>query len=280
MSIDTAETPIKYTTFVSFDIETTGFSPIKDRIVEIGAVKFQNQKIIDTFQELIDPKMPISPGATAVNGITDDMVLGKPTIDEILPRFNSFLRRNIPVAHNAPFDVGFLSYDISRLNLEASDRPVLDTCAIPKRVFPSFFSYSLENLAYALNIKSRIFHRALADSEVCMKLFLKCILNMGDPGQITLKDVLSVNGPALCLRTGEITFEVPFMPLKEALETGDSIGIIYQDARGSVTTRRIVPLSVGLFRGITMVEAFCSLRQDKRNFRLDRILEIKSGQDA
>ena len=116
MSIETSETAVKDITFVSFDIETTGLSPIKDRIVEIGAVKFKNQKIIDTFQEFVDPKMPISPGASAVNGITDDMVLGKATIEEILPRFNSFLGRNIPVAHNAPFDVGFLSYDISRLN--------------------------------------------------------------------------------------------------------------------------------------------------------------------
>jgi hypothetical protein len=138
----------------------------------------------------------------------------------------------------------------------------------------------LENLAYALNIESREFHRALADSEVCMQIFIQCILNMGHPEKITLKDVLSVNGPALCLRTGEITFEGPFMPLEAALETGDSIEIIYQDARGSITTRRIVPLSVGLYRGIMMVEAFCSLRQDKRNFRLDRILEIRSGQDA
>ena len=98
--------------FVAFDIETTGLTPVVDRIVEIGAVKFRNRKIIDTFQELIDPEMPISPGAFAVNGITDDMVRGKPVIEHVLPGFVDFLGQAIPMAHNSPFDIGFLSYDI------------------------------------------------------------------------------------------------------------------------------------------------------------------------
>ena len=160
--------PIKEITFVAFDIETTGLMPVVNRIVEIGAVKFNSKEVIDTFQELIDPKMPISPGATAVNGITDDMVAGMPTIEQVLPHFVQFIENAIPVAHNAPFDVGFLSYDISRLNLEPADQPILDTCTIPKRVFPGLYSYSLENLAGSLRIKSKEFHRALADAKACM----------------------------------------------------------------------------------------------------------------
>jgi DNA polymerase III alpha subunit (gram-positive type) len=81
---------IKDIIFVAFDIETTGLTPVVDRIVEIGAVKLQNKKIIDTFQELIDPEMPIDPRATAVNNITNDMVRGKPTIEQVLPQFLSY----------------------------------------------------------------------------------------------------------------------------------------------------------------------------------------------
>ena len=262
-------------TFVALDIETTGLSPFIDRIVEIGAVKFRNGKVLDTFQELIDPEMPISPGAMAVNGISDNMVVGKPTIGEVLPRFLSFLSEAVPVAHNAPFDVGFLSYDISRLNLTATEKPVLDTCAIPKRIFPSLYSYSLVNLAGALDIRSKEFHRALADARVCMEILIKCLAETGDPGRLTMTDVLAVNGPALRLSTGEVTFEGPFKPLQKALDSGNPMEILYQDARGAVTIRQITPLSVGLVRGITMIEAFCELRRGKRNFRLDRILEIK-----
>jgi DNA polymerase-3 subunit epsilon len=267
--------PIKNTTFVAFDIETTGLTPVVDRIVEIGAVKFRNRKIIDTFQELIDPEMPISPGAFAVNGITDDMVRGKPAIEHVLPEFVDFLGQAIPMAHNSPFDIGFLSYDISRLNLKVTHNPVLDTCAIPKKIFPQFYSYSLENLARDLEIKSEEFHRALADARVCMEIFCKCIEEMGGPDQFTLEDVLEINGPSLDFNTGEIIFDEPFQPLKEALESGNSVEIVYQDSRGSTTTREITPLAVGLSRGRVIIEAFCHLRRDKRNFRIDRIIEIR-----
>ncbi len=269
-----ADSAVSNITFAAIDIETTGLTPVVDRIVEIGAVKFRNGKVLDTFQELIDPEMPISPGAFAVNGISDDMVRGKPTIDQILPQFLDFVDDSIPIAHNAPFDVGFLSYEISRLNLNASEKPILDTCAIPKKVFPHFYSYSLENLAKGLHIKSDSFHRALADAMVCKEIFFKCLDEMGNPDQLTLEDVLAVNGPALSFNMSEIIFDEPFLPLKDALESGNPVEIVYQDAGGSVTNRQITPFAVGLFRGTVMIEAFCHLRQDKRNFRLDRILEI------
>ena len=121
--------------FFALDIETTGLTPVVDQIVEIGTVRFQGDEIIDTFEAFVDPGMPVSSGASAVNGITDDMVRGKPPIEEVFPRFIDFMGLDIPVAHHAPFDVGFLSYDISRLNLAVPDKPVLNTCVIPKSLF-------------------------------------------------------------------------------------------------------------------------------------------------
>jgi DNA polymerase-3 subunit epsilon len=261
--------------FVAFDIETTGLTPVVDRIVEIGAIKFRNGDVLETFQELIDPQMPISPGAFAVNGITDEMVRGKPTIDEVLPRFIEFLGESVPVAHHAPFDVGFLTYDISRLNLTPADNPVLDTCTIPKQLFPHAHGYSLEHLVAFLNIPAGVFHRALADAEACMELFNRCVDEMGRPEQTTIEDILDLNGPPLSLCSGEIMIEEPFLPVKRALEKGDELEIRYQNARGTISIRKITPLSIGLFRGTAMIEAFCHFCNDKRNFRMDRILEIR-----
>jgi len=261
--------------FVALDIETTGLTPVVDRIVEIGAVKFRNGEVIETFQELIDPQMPISPGAFAVNGITDEMVKGKPTIDDVLPRFIEFLGEAVLIAHNSPFDVGFLSYDISRLDLTLADKPVLDTCAIPKRLFPGAYSYSLENLVAFLDIQRDDFHRALADATACMRLFNRCVAEMGGPGRVTLQDMLEANGPPLSLSSGDMILDESYQPLKAALETGDEVSIVYRDARGTMSDRTITPLSIGLSRGTAMIEAFCHLRQDKRNFRLDRIIEIR-----
>jgi len=266
---------IRNTTFVAFDLETTGLIPVVDRIVEIGAVRFRTGKVLDTFQTLVDPEMPIPPGATATNGITDDMLKGQPTIEKVLPRFMDFLGQDIPVAHHAPFDVGFLTYDISRLNLTPADRPVLDTCIIPKSLFPHAHGYSLEHLVSFLNIPAGVLHRALADAEGCMGLFNRCVDEMGGPEHTTIEDILALNGPALSLCSGEIVLDEAFHPLKKALENGGKVQIRYQNASGTVSVRRITPLSIGLFRGTAMIEAFCHLRNDKRNFRLDRILEIR-----
>ena len=98
---------------------------------------------------------------------------------------------------------------------------------------------------------------------------------MGDPDQLTLQDILDVNGPGLDFDPGEITLDEAFLPLKEAMESGTSLEIVYQDATGAITVRQITPLTMGLGRNTAMLEAFCHIRQDTRNFRLDRILEIR-----
>lgn len=265
----------RHTTFIAFDIETTGLTPVVDRIVEIGAVRFQGGEVLDTFQELVDPGMPISLGASSVNGITDEMVQGKPTIEEVLPRFLEFLGDAAPVAHHAPFDVGFLAYEISRLNLAIPDKPVLDTCVIPKRLFPHAGSYSLENLAGFFGIKSETFHRALADAMVCMEILNRCVAEMGGPGQVSLSEILEMNGPSVSLCSGGIVLDESCHPLQAAIENGNKMEITYRDARGALSARTITPLSLGVFRGAVMMEAFCHLRKGKRNFRLDRIVEIR-----
>ena len=267
--------PLTNITFVAFDLETTGLRPVVDRIVEIGAVRFRAGEVLDTFQTMVDPEIPISPGATETSGITNDMVKGQPTIKEVLPGFIDFLGQDIPIAHHAPFDVGFLAYDISRLNLKPADRPVLDTCAIPKGVFPNAHAYNLEYLVEFLDITAGVLHRALADAKACMGVFNRCIKEMGGWKKITMEEILALNGPALSLRPADVMLDEPFYPLKEALEKGIDLEIRYQAASGSISVRKITPISVGLFRGTVMVEAFCHLRKDKRNFRLDRILEIR-----
>lgn len=100
--------------FIAFDLETTGFIPGVDKIVEIGAVKFVNDQVESVYSTLVCPGIPIPKAATEVNGITDDMVVDKPTIDTLLDSFAEFCEDNVIVAHNAGFDVPFLSAEIER----------------------------------------------------------------------------------------------------------------------------------------------------------------------
>ena len=203
------------------------------------------------------------------------MVRGKPPIEEVLPRFIDFMGLDIPVAHHAPFDVGFLSYDISRLNLAVPDKPVLDTCVIPKRLFPHAGSYSLENLAWFLDIKSDTFHRALADAVVCMKILNRCVAEIGGFEHVSLEKMLAVNGASVSLCTGGVVLDERHESLQAALENGHEIEITYRDARGALSARTVTPLSLGVFKGAVMMEAFCHLRKGKRNFRVDRIVEMR-----
>ncbi|MDO7203097.1 exonuclease domain-containing protein [Paraclostridium bifermentans] len=95
--------------FVVFDIETTGFSNTNDKITEIGAVKIENFKVVDRFSELVNPETDISYKIQELTGITNDLVADKPTIDAILPKFLEFVGDDVLVAHNADFDMGFIS---------------------------------------------------------------------------------------------------------------------------------------------------------------------------
>src|SRR5690606_32807161 len=93
--------------FIAFDLETTGTLPGVDRIVEIGAVRFVNGEIDGVYSTLVDPQMPMPAGASAVNGITDEMLQGKPKIEELLSSLSEFCGDDILVAHNAAFDTQF-----------------------------------------------------------------------------------------------------------------------------------------------------------------------------
>src|SRR5690606_17872565 len=124
----------KYDTFVVFDIETTGLSPKNDMITEIGAVKIEDGKIVDEFNQLINHGRKIPDNIVKLTGITDEQVKDKRTIEEVLPKFEKFMEDAVLVAHNASFDVGFIKYKFSKLGKEI-DNPVLDTLELSRALF-------------------------------------------------------------------------------------------------------------------------------------------------
>lgn len=170
--------------FVAFDLETTGFLPGVDQIVEIGAVRYNNGSPEATFVTLIDPRRSIPEGASRVSGITDDMVAGKPTIDSVLEPFAEFCGDAILVAHNAPFDYQFLTSDIQKHETLAPTGIVLDTCAIARKVFPGLLNYKLGTVVQHLKIQSTGFHRAGEDAGYAGQLFLHILEKISVNGQL------------------------------------------------------------------------------------------------
>lgn len=181
--------------FIAFDLETTGTVPGVDQIVEIGAVKFNNGEVESVFATLVDPKKSIPPGATAVNGITDDMVFGKPTIDTLLASFAEFCEDLPMVAHNAPFDAQFLTSDIKKHEAFAPRGVILDTLPISRKVFPGLANYKLGTLVQHLKIQSTGFHRAEEDATYCGQVFLELVKRIsvnGKPPEI--ENLVSLTG--------------------------------------------------------------------------------------
>lgn len=181
--------------FIAFDLETTGTVPGVDRIVEIGAVLFNNYEVESVFSTLINPQRSIPAGASAVNGITDDMVFDKPLIEDILPSFAEFCQDHPMVAHNAPFDSQFLLADIKRLELAAPRGVILDTLPIARKVFPGLPNYKLGTLVQHLKIPSSNFHRAEEDATYCGRLFIEMTKRISIGGKApAIENLVSLTG--------------------------------------------------------------------------------------
>ena len=160
--------------YVVFDIETTGFSPEKNKIIEIGAVKVVNGQITDKFSTFVNPDVPIPFEIEQLTGINDNMVLSSPGIEVILPQFLEFCKDCALVAHNASFDVSFISWQAAKQGLEF-EPTVLDTVAIARQLLPSLNRFKLDTVAKALNISLENHHRAVDDAGATAEIFVKFV---------------------------------------------------------------------------------------------------------
>ena len=158
--------------YVVFDLETTGLSPFKDEIIEIGAAKVDKDgKIIETFTMLVKPTKPVSEFIQNLTGISNEMLADAPSIYTVLPRFADFAGDSILVGHNVTFDIEFVQQkakiykDIKLLN------PYVDTLSLTRKVYPNLKSYKLQDLIKEFDLKTYAAHRALADVVATQQLF-------------------------------------------------------------------------------------------------------------
>ena len=161
-------------TYVVFDLETTGFSSIKDKIIEIGAVKVENGVITDKFSTFVNPKVPIPFKITNLTGITDDMVMEAPDIETILPQFLEFVGDAVLVAHNASFDVSFIEQNCRYQDI-TPDFTSVDTVAMARILLPTLSKFKLNVVANALHISLENHHRAVDDAGATAEIFVKFV---------------------------------------------------------------------------------------------------------
>ena len=175
-------------TFIVFDLETTGFSPIKDKIIEIGAVKVEKGKITERFSTFVNPQIPIPFKITQLTSITDAMVLDAPPIEEVLPRFLEFVGDGVLVAHNASFDVSFIEQNCRYQDIQP-DFTSVDTVAMARVLLPTLSRFKLNIVAKALNISLENHHRAVDDAGATAEIFEKFVEMLAERDIYTLKEL-------------------------------------------------------------------------------------------
>ncbi len=176
------------TEYIVFDIETTGLSQKKNKIIEIGAVKVKDGEEIDRFSEFINPEEPIPYSIEQLTSITDEMVMHAPTVDVILPKFLEFCGDDIVVAHNAAFDTGFIKKNAKDLGMKF-DNTIMDTMTLSHVLLPELGKFTLDRVCKALNVKNEHHHRAVDDANATAKIFVKLYEMLVERGVKTVEDV-------------------------------------------------------------------------------------------
>jgi DNA polymerase-3 subunit epsilon len=188
--------PLESAPFVVFDLETTGTRPGAARIVEIGAVRLHGFEEVGTFEQLVDPGLPVPVTITRITGIETRDVRGRPRIARVLPRFLEFAQGAVLVAHNARFDVGFVDAELSRLEARRLAAPVIDTVALARRLLEGRVPrMNLGTLAERFDTDVRPCHRALPDAQATAEVLVHLLGMAQEHGVRTVADAVAFAAP-------------------------------------------------------------------------------------
>jgi DNA polymerase III epsilon subunit family exonuclease len=270
--------PLGDTPIAVLDVETTGASAdFGHRVIELGIVRVEGGKVAAEYQQLIDPERRVSPGVTALTGISQEMVAGQPRFAEQLPVALELLQGAVVMGHNVRFDLSFLRKEFRRAGREITDVlggsvPVLDTVRIARRRFGRGGN-ALQKLSRRLGIEPTVAHRALADAVTTAQVFERLIEPVGG-WSICLCDAMREQGGPMGLLPVSPRESLLPLELEEALEQRGAVLMEYVDAGQKRTQRIIEPMQVRRQNGELLLIAHCQLRNDRRTFKLDRIVRL------
>jgi DNA polymerase-3 subunit alpha (Gram-positive type) len=262
--------------FIIFDTETTGLDPESgDRIVEIAALKFKGAEKISNYESLVNPKREISPAAFEVNKITTDMLGGARTMDEVMPEFLEFIQGSCLCSYNVSFDLGFINNELKIMQREPlKDILIVDILRMSKKLMPHLERYALWFVAKELGIQYEQKHRAQADVELAHLVFHRLNKRLLEKGILDFDSFFSLFG--MNNYQIEDINNQKIAKIQEALDLGIKLKIKYlSSSEAKVSEREIIPQEIRQERGHSYLVGFCCLRNDKRTFRIDNILNIE-----
>jgi len=254
------------------DLETTGLDPAHgDRVIEIGLLRTNGKVVEVEWDQLVDPGRPVSYGAYRVNHISDEMLVGAPLFAQVADELLALVQDTVVVAHNAPFDLGFLKSELTYAQRPLPSVIVLDTVRLA-RAHVTAPSYSLQALCEMYGIENEDPHRALGDARATRELFVRLTRLLAVRGIRTVSDMIRAQGGPLLDRSRS-DIAIPDV-LRTAMRSGKRMRIRYRDGRGVLTERVISPIQVTNRFGVLYLVAHCHLRNASRTFAIDRIEEM------
>jgi len=262
--------------FTIFDTETTGLEPQSgDRIIEIAALRFKGNEKISEFSTLINPHRPVSDGAFQVNKIGQEMLIGAPEINTVMPQFLRIIKDSCLCSYNAGFDLEFLNNELRLLSQPPlEDIVVVDVLKMARRLLPGLERYALWFVAQKLGLKQEQVHRAFSDVEMTLEVFqkLKGILeSKGINDFANFSNLFSINPRLLENITAQKIAQI-----QEAIDLGVKLKIKYISSSGAqVSEREVIPKEIKQENNRSYLVGFCHLRNEERTFRVDGILHLE-----
>lgn len=261
-------------TFVAFDLETSGAYALGYDIVEFGAVKWQQGKEIDQLQFLVKPRNPMSDFIITIHGITNEMVTNELSIDKKISQIRDFFKDAILMAHHAPFDMGFIQADFERYDILPPAEPVICTSLLARKVIPESPNHKLQTLIKFLKLDGGQAHRGLDDARACLQLGLHCMNRLG--ANATLAEVFKNVGKDLFWKNYALRQSGSDKIIKtvQAIYEDTYLDIVYTG--GSVTgKRRIKPIGIVRNPDGDYVQAECQIDRIAKRFYFDKMQDIK-----
>jgi len=261
------------------DVETTGASfAYGDRVVEFGIVRLERGEVRIAHSQLFNPGRPMSRGAAAVTGIEDHMLVGQPTFAEAWPMLRPMVAGGVIVGHNVGFDIGFLDGECRRMgetfagevNGGSELGGVIDTVRLARKQFGRGGN-GLAKLAARLEIVIDTAHRALADCHTTAKV-LENLLHPHGGWQLTLAEAVALQGGTVKRKAEPRQRMIIPDDVAETLVSGRPVQITYLDTTMAKSQRTVTPIVVRRINGHLTLIALCHARNERRNFKLDRIL--------
>lgn len=259
---------------VALDLETTGLSPLVDKIIEISAIKITPYEFA-VFDELIDPEIEIPPHTTEIHHITDAMVRGKRTIEKVLPDFKHFIEDVPLIAHNSKFDLGFIMFDWKRLTLDGTDNDVYCSCKLARSLIDAP-NFKLSTLVSVLEIPLENHHRGIDDAYAALKLTIKCLEEYEN--QATSAPDLKEQGLLFNLKSFDHFDELPehLSELARIVKFQQVVEIRYKGGQLKNQFRPVKALSLLNTPEGNILYGLCLISDMHKSFHLRKITEIRT----